>query len=51
MNCSKTCPKGLNPGKAVAQIKKKVTTRFHSLTASYSLPPFHSDNNLSIVIK
>ena len=24
MNCSKTCPKGLNPGKAVAQIKKKV---------------------------
>ena len=25
MNCSKTCPKGLNPGKAVAQIKKKVS--------------------------
>jgi len=24
MNCSKTCPKGLNPGKAVAQIKKKL---------------------------
>jgi len=24
MNCSKTCPKGLNPGKAVAQIKKKI---------------------------
>jgi succinate dehydrogenase (ubiquinone) iron-sulfur subunit len=24
MNCSKTCPKGLNPGKAVASIKKKV---------------------------
>lgn len=24
MNCSKTCPKGLNPGKAVASLKKKV---------------------------
>ncbi len=24
MNCSKTCPKGLNPGKAVASIKKQV---------------------------
>ena len=24
MNCSKTCPKGLNPGKAIAEIKKKV---------------------------
>lgn len=24
MNCSKTCPKGLNPGKAVAQIKKAI---------------------------
>lgn len=24
MNCSKTCPKGLNPGKAVAHIKKRV---------------------------
>lgn len=24
MNCSKTCPKGLNPGKAIASIKKKI---------------------------
>jgi succinate dehydrogenase/fumarate reductase-like Fe-S protein len=24
MNCSKTCPKGLNPGKAVAHIKKQI---------------------------
>jgi succinate dehydrogenase (ubiquinone) iron-sulfur subunit len=24
MNCSKTCPKGLNPGKAVAHIKKRI---------------------------
>lgn len=24
MNCTKTCPKGLNPGKAVGSIKKKV---------------------------
>lgn len=22
MNCSRTCPKGLNPGKAIAEIKK-----------------------------
>jgi len=25
MNCSKTCPKHLNPGKAIAQIKKQIT--------------------------
>jgi len=24
MNCSNTCPKGLNPGKAIAQLKKRV---------------------------
>lgn len=22
MNCTRTCPKGLNPGKAIAEIKK-----------------------------
>ena len=22
MNCTKTCPKGLNPGRAIAEIKK-----------------------------
>jgi succinate dehydrogenase (ubiquinone) iron-sulfur subunit len=22
LNCSRTCPKGLNPGKAIAEIKK-----------------------------
>jgi succinate dehydrogenase (ubiquinone) iron-sulfur subunit len=27
MNCTKTCPKGLNPGKAIAKLKKKM----HSL--------------------
>jgi succinate dehydrogenase/fumarate reductase-like Fe-S protein len=27
MNCSKTCPKGLNPGKAIASLKKKVRRR------------------------
>jgi succinate dehydrogenase / fumarate reductase iron-sulfur subunit len=27
MNCSKTCPKGLNPGKAIAEIKKKVSLK------------------------
>ena len=25
MTCTKTCPKGLNPGKAVAEIKKLLT--------------------------
>lgn len=24
MNCSRTCPKGLNPGKAIAEIKKQL---------------------------
>ncbi|MEM7251478.1 MAG: succinate dehydrogenase iron-sulfur subunit [Pseudomonadota bacterium] len=27
MNCTKTCPKGLNPAKAIAQIKKMMVTR------------------------
>jgi len=27
MNCSKTCPKGLNPAKAIAEIKKLMVTR------------------------
>ncbi|KAJ1973467.1 succinate dehydrogenase complex, subunit B [Dimargaris xerosporica] len=26
MNCAKTCPKGLNPGRAIAQIKKDMAT-------------------------
>lgn len=26
MNCTKTCPKGLNPGKAIAHIKKKIAS-------------------------
>jgi succinate dehydrogenase/fumarate reductase-like Fe-S protein len=25
MNCSNTCPKGLNPGKAIGEIKKKIS--------------------------
>lgn len=25
-NCSRTCPKGLNPGKAIAQIKLELAT-------------------------
>ena len=24
MNCTRTCPKGLNPGKAITEIKKKM---------------------------
>jgi succinate dehydrogenase / fumarate reductase iron-sulfur subunit len=27
MNCAKTCPKGLNPGKAIGEIKKKMVER------------------------
>ncbi len=27
MNCTKTCPKGLNPAKAIAEIKKELATR------------------------
>jgi len=27
MNCTKTCPKGLNPAKAIAEIKKMMVTR------------------------
>ena len=27
MNCAKTCPKGLNPAKAIAEIKKAMVTR------------------------
>ncbi len=27
MNCTKTCPKGLNPAKAIAEIKKQLVTR------------------------
>lgn len=28
MNCTKTCPKGLNPAKAIAEIKKAMTADF-----------------------
>jgi succinate dehydrogenase / fumarate reductase iron-sulfur subunit len=27
MNCAKTCPKGLNPSKAIAEIKKMMVER------------------------
>jgi succinate dehydrogenase / fumarate reductase iron-sulfur subunit len=27
MNCSQACPKGLNPAKAIAEIKKKMVAR------------------------
>lgn len=27
MNCTKTCPKGLNPAKAIASIKQKLVDR------------------------
>jgi succinate dehydrogenase / fumarate reductase iron-sulfur subunit len=27
MNCSKACPKGLNPAKAIAEIKAKMVER------------------------
>jgi len=31
MNCTRTCPKGLNPAKAIAEIKQKITARHLSL--------------------
>jgi succinate dehydrogenase / fumarate reductase iron-sulfur subunit len=27
MNCTRTCPKGLNPGKSIAEIKKMMAVR------------------------
>jgi succinate dehydrogenase / fumarate reductase iron-sulfur subunit len=27
MNCARTCPKGLNPAKAIAEIKKLLVAR------------------------
>ena len=27
MNCAKTCPKGLNPGRAIAELKKMMVER------------------------
>jgi succinate dehydrogenase / fumarate reductase iron-sulfur subunit len=27
MNCTKTCPKGLNPAKAIAEVKKLMVRR------------------------
>jgi succinate dehydrogenase / fumarate reductase iron-sulfur subunit len=27
LNCTRTCPKGLNPGQAIAEIKKMVVER------------------------
>jgi succinate dehydrogenase / fumarate reductase iron-sulfur subunit len=29
MNCTDTCPKGLNPAKAIAEIKKLLVQREH----------------------
>ena len=29
MNCSNTCPKGLNPGKAIGELKKKIEYELH----------------------
>ena len=26
MNCTNTCPKGLNPGRAIAEIKKRMAS-------------------------
>jgi succinate dehydrogenase / fumarate reductase iron-sulfur subunit len=34
MNCTKTCPKGLNPAKAIAEIKKMMVERKQGVAAS-----------------
>jgi Fe-S oxidoreductase len=40
MNCTNTCPKGLNPGKAIAQLKKKVCPVLVDQTVSPHRPYF-----------
>ena len=30
MNCSNTCPKGLNPGKAIGELKSKIDKELHN---------------------
>ena len=44
MNCTKTCPKHLNPGKAIAQIKKKISEMhwFFLSLAVHKMQSFHS---------
>lgn len=37
MNCTKTCPKGLNPAKAIGQLKKKIADRKPRQTPSESV--------------
>lgn len=46
MNCAKTCPKGLNPGLAIAQIKKMM--QFIPLTVRLELLHFWTDQAKSI---
>ena len=29
MNCSNTCPKGLNPGQAIGELKLKISNELH----------------------
>jgi succinate dehydrogenase/fumarate reductase-like Fe-S protein len=29
MNCSNACPKGLNPAKAIGELKKKISDELH----------------------
>ena len=31
MNCSDTCPKGLNPGQAIAKLKKRVSVHMEKI--------------------
>ena len=37
MNCTKTCPKGLNPGKAIAMIKKRVSLLYYTIYIDITL--------------
>ena len=39
MNCSNTCPKGLNPGKAIGELKKKITDAFEADLRKAGLSP------------
>ena len=43
MNCVKTCPKGLNPAKAIGEIKQMLLQRQGLLDASCAVRSRHAD--------
>uniref|UniRef100_A0A3P9JR29 succinate dehydrogenase n=1 Tax=Oryzias latipes TaxID=8090 RepID=A0A3P9JR29_ORYLA len=51
MNCTKTCPKGLNPGKAIAEIKKMMATYREKtfLTVHMTRNPLNLESNFALL--